>query len=103
MYPLASRCSNRRRDKSGLLMPLGSSACYRLYIPARAKFLTHIALMPDTRGKYYQRVAFEVEVLEYGGSIKIKRKKLIDPSRFNGDPKWIKFCVGLRRLANREV
>jgi glycosyltransferase involved in cell wall biosynthesis len=84
-------------------MSQASSASYRLYIPARAKFLSHIALMPDTRGKYYQRVAFEVEVLEYGGSIKIKRKKLIDPSRFNHDPKWIKFCLGLGRLANRQA
>jgi O-antigen biosynthesis protein len=59
--------------------------------------------MPDTRGKYYQRVAFQVEVREYGGSIKIKRSKLIDPSRFNRDPKWIKFRLGLGRLANRQA
>jgi len=91
------------KRRNVLRMSQASSASYRLYIPARAKFLSHIALMPDTRGKYYQRVAFEVEVLEYGGSIKIKRKKLIDPSRFNHDPKWIKFCLGLGRLANRQA
>jgi O-antigen biosynthesis protein len=59
--------------------------------------------MSDTRGKYYQRVAFQVEVLEYGGSIKIKRTKLINPSRFNRDPKWVKFRLGLGRFANRQA
>jgi glycosyltransferase involved in cell wall biosynthesis len=59
--------------------------------------------MPDMREKYYERVVFRVEVLEYRGSIKIARQKLIDPSRFNRNPKWTKFTVGLRRLANREA
>jgi len=96
-FPVGGNCRN------GLRMSRASSASYRLYIPARAKFLSHVALMPDTRGKYYQRVAFQVEVLEYGGSITIKRKKLIDPSRFNRNPKWIKFRLGLARLANRQA
>jgi len=86
-----------------LCMNQASSACYRLYIPARAKFLCHVALMPDTRGKYCQRVSFKVEVLEYEGGLKITRQKLIDPSRFNRDPKWIKFRVGLGRFANRQA
>ena len=91
------------KARNVLCMRRASSASYRLYIPARAEFFSYIALMPDTRRKYYQRVAFQVEVLEYGGSIKIKGQKLIDPSRFNRDPKWIKFRLGLNRLANRQA
>jgi hypothetical protein len=84
-------------------MSRDSSASYRLYIPARAEFFSYIALMPDTRGKYWPRVTFQVEVLEYEGGLKITRQKLIDPSRFNRDPKWIKFRLGLGRFANRQA
>jgi O-antigen biosynthesis protein len=84
-------------------MEQASSASYHLYIPDRAKFLTYIALMPETGRKDLGSVVFQVEVHEYGGGIKIERKKFINPSRFNGDAKWIKFRVGLRRLANREA
>src|SRR6266481_896088 len=93
----------RGRARNVLCMNQSSSASYRLYIPARAEFLSHIALMSDTRGKYYQRVAFQVEVLEDRGGLKISRQKFINPSRFNRDPKWIKFRLGLGRLANRQA
>jgi glycosyltransferase involved in cell wall biosynthesis len=84
-------------------MSRASSASYRLYIPARAEFFSYIALMPDTRGKYDQRVAFQVEVLEDRGGLKITRQKFIKPNRFNRGPKWIKFRLGLGRLANRQA
>ena len=79
------------------------SASYRLYIPARAKFFAYIALMPDMSGEHHQRLVFQVEVREYEGRIKVERKKFIDPIRFNRHPKWIKFSLGLHRLANREA
>ena len=91
------------RGKNGLCMSRASSASCRLYVPARATFFSYIALMPDERGKYYQRVAFRVEVLEDRGGLKITRQKFINPSRFNRDPKWIKFRLGLGRLANRQA
>lgn len=89
------------RGRNGLCMSRASSASCRLYIPARATFFSYIALMPDACGKYYQRVAFRVEVLEDRGGLKITRQKFINPSGFNRDPKWIKFRLGLGRLANR--
>jgi glycosyltransferase involved in cell wall biosynthesis len=91
------------KARNGLRMNWAGSVSYRLYIPARAKFLSYIALMPDTRGRYHGRVAFRVEVLECGGDFKISRQKLIDPSRFNRDPKWIQFTLRLHRLANRQA
>jgi hypothetical protein len=80
-----------------------SSAAYRLYVPARAKFISYIALMPNARGKYDQPVAFQVEVIEDGDGLRITRQKFISPSRFNRDPKWIKFRLGLGRFANRQA
>ena len=91
------------KARNGLRMNWAGSVSYRLYVPPRAKFLSHIALMLDTRGKYYQRVAFRVEVLEDRGGLKITRQKFINPSRFNRDPKWIKFRLGLDRFANRQA
>src|SRR5215831_20775837 len=41
------------RARNVLCMNRASSASCRLYIPARAKFLSHIALMPDMQEKYY--------------------------------------------------
>ncbi len=84
-------------------MSWASSASCRVYIPARAEFVTYIALMPDARGNYYQRVAFRVEVLEEPDGFKIARQTFINPSRFNRHPKWIKFRLGLGRLANRQA
>ena len=86
-----------------LCMSRASSVSYRLYIPGRAEFLSYIGIFPDTLAKYHKRVVFQVEVLEYGGGLKITRQKLIDPSRFNRNPKWIKFRLGLHRFANREA
>ena len=91
------------RARNVLCMSRASSASYRLYIPARATFFSYIALMPGALGKYDQRVAFRVEVLEDRGGLKINRQKFINPSRFNRDPKWIKFRLGLNRLANRQA
>jgi O-antigen biosynthesis protein len=91
------------KTRNVLRMSQSSSAAFRLYIPARAKFISYIALMPDARGKYDQRVAFQVEVLEERDGVKITRQKFISPSRFNQDPKWIKFRLGLGRLANRQA
>ena len=45
----------------------------------------------------------ELRCLSDGSGFKISRQKLIDPSRFNRDPKWIKFRLGLHRLANRQA
>ena len=91
------------RARNVLCMSQASSASYRLYIPARATFFSYIAIMPNARGKYHQRIAFQVEVIEDGDGIKITRQKFISPSRFNRDPKWIKFRLGLGRLANRQA
>ena len=91
------------RGRNALCMSRATSASYRLYIPARAEFFSYIALMPDTQGKHNQPVAFQVEVLEEQGGLKITRQKFIDPSRFNRDPKWIKFRLGLGRLSNRQA
>ena len=86
-----SEVAVRGRARDVLCMSQPSSAAYRLYIPARAKFISYIALMPNARRKYDQRIAFQVEVIEDGDGIKITRQKFISPSRFNRDPKWIKF------------
>src|SRR4029077_20199692 len=91
------------RARDVLCMSEPSSATYRLYIPARAKFISYIAIMPNARGKYDQPVAFQVKVIEDGDGIKITQQKFISPSRFNRDPKWIKFRLGLGRLANRQA
>jgi len=91
------------RGRNALCMSRATSASYRLYIPARAEFFSYIALMPNARRKYDQRIAFQVEVIEDGAGIKITRQKFISPSRFNRDPKWIKFRLGLGRLANRQA
>jgi glycosyltransferase involved in cell wall biosynthesis len=91
------------KARNGLRMNWAGSISYRLYVPPRAKFLSYIALMPDTRGRILGPVAFRVEVLECGSDVKISQQKLIDPSRFNRDPKWIKFTLGLHRLANRQA
>jgi O-antigen biosynthesis protein len=91
------------KARNVLCMNWAGSVSYRLYVPPRAKFLSYIALMPDTRGRHHGPVAFRVEVLECGGSFKISRQKVIHPSRFNRDPKWIKFTLGLHRLANRQA
>ena len=91
------------KARNGLRMNWAGSVSYRLYVPPRAKFLGYIALMPDTRGRYHGPVAFRVEVLECGGDCKISRQKLIDSSRFNRNPKWIQFTLGLHRLANRQA
>ena len=98
-----SEVAVRGRARDVLCMSQPSSAAYRLYIPARAKFISYIALMPNARRKYDQRIAFQVEVIEDGDGIKITRQKFISPSRFNRDPKWIKFRLGLGRLANRQA
>src|SRR5262245_11941880 len=91
------------KTRNVLCMNRAGSVSYRLYVPPRAKFLSYIALMPDTRGRMHGRVVFRVEVFEYGGGTKITRQKLIDPSRFNSNPKWIKFRLRLHRIANREA
>ena len=89
--------------KNGLLMPAGSSACYRLYIPARANFLSHIALMPETCEQNGHGVVVQLEVLDRDGKSRIKWTKLIDPKHFRRHRKWIKVKLGLRRLANLEA
>ena len=89
--------------KNGLLMPPASSACYRLYIPARAMFLTHIALMPQAWEQYSHGVVFHVEVVDGDGKSRIKRTKLIHPKRFHRHRKWIKVKLGLCRVANLEA
>ena len=90
------------KARNVLCMNRFGSLSYRLYVPPRAKFISYIALMPD-RGRIHGRVVFRVEVLEYGGGTKITRQKLIDPSPFKSNPKWIKFRLRLHRLANREA
>ena len=92
-----------REIKNGLLMPPASSACYRLYIPARAKFLSHIALMPDAWEQNRHGVVFQVDVVDRDGKSRIKWTKLIHPRRFHRHRKWIKVKLGLRRVANLEV
>ena len=89
--------------KNGLLMPAGSSACYRLYIPARANFLSHIALMPETCEQNGHGVVVQLEVLDRDGKSRIKWTKLIDPKHFRRHRKWIKVKLGLRRVANLEA
>jgi glycosyltransferase involved in cell wall biosynthesis len=89
--------------KDALLMLPTCSACYRLYIPPRAKFLSHIALMADAREKNRHGVVFQVEVLDREGESKIKRTKLIRPNPFDRQRKWVKVKIGLRRLANLEA
>ncbi len=89
--------------KNGLLMPPASSACYRLYIPARAKFLSHIALMPDAWEQNCHGVVFQVDVVDRDGKSRIKWTKLIHPRRFHRHRNWIKVKLGLRRVANLEV
>jgi O-antigen biosynthesis protein len=89
--------------KNGLLVPVGSSACYRLYIPARANFLSHIALMPDTCGLNGHGVVFQLEVFDRDGKSRIKWTKLIDQEHFRRHRKWIKVKLGLRRVANLEA
>jgi glycosyltransferase involved in cell wall biosynthesis len=91
------------KTRKSLFMNGASSVSYSLYIPTRATFVCYIALMPDTKKKYEQRVAFRVEVLDERGGRKVTRQKLINPSRFNRHPKWIKFRLGLGRLANRQA
>jgi O-antigen biosynthesis protein len=85
--------------KNGLLMPPKSSACYRLYIPPRAKFLSHIALMPAACEQNRQGVVFQVEVIDRDGKSRIKWTKLIHAKH----RKWIKVTLALRRLANLEA
>ena len=89
--------------RNALRMNWAGSVSYRLYVPPRAKFLAYIALMPDTRGRYHGPVGFRVQVIECGGDLKLNRQKLIEPSRFNRDPRWIKFSLELHRVANRQV
>jgi glycosyltransferase involved in cell wall biosynthesis len=89
--------------KNGLLMPPASSACYRLYIPARAKFLSHIALMPEAWEQNLHGVIFQVDVVDRDGKSRIKWTKLIHPRRFHRHRKWNKVKLGLRRVANLEV
>ena len=91
------------KTRNVICMNRTGSVSYRLYVPPRAKFRSYIALMPETRGRHHRPVAFRVEVLECGGNFKISRQKVIDPNRFNRDPKWIKLTLGLHRLANRQA
>jgi glycosyltransferase involved in cell wall biosynthesis len=77
------------------------SVSYRLYIPARADFLSYIAL--SDVGENPHSVVFQVEVLDSEGRRKIKRTRLIHPKRFHRHRKWIKLRLGLHGLANSEA
>ena len=72
-----------REIKNGLLMPPASPACYRLYIPARAKFLSHIALMSEAWEQNLHGVVFQVDVVDRDGKSRIKWTKLIHPRPFH--------------------
>ncbi len=91
------------RSKNALYMHPSCSISYRLYIPARAKFSSDIALTSDVLEKNRHGVVFRVEVLDGDAKVKIKRTKLIHPKSFHRHGKWNKFKLGLHRLANREV
>jgi glycosyltransferase involved in cell wall biosynthesis len=91
------------RSKNALYMHPSCSVSYRLYIPARAKFSSYIALTSDVLEKNRHGVVFRVEVFDGDAKVKIKRTKLIHPKNFHRHGKWNKFKLGLHRLANREV
>ena len=92
------------RTKNVLSMHPSCSVSCRLYIPARAKFSSYIALTSDdVLEKNRHNFVFGVEVSDGDAKIKIVRTKLIHPKHFYRRGKWKKFKLRLGRLANHEV
>jgi O-antigen biosynthesis protein len=91
------------QSKTALQMPPSCSVSYRLYIPARAKFLSYVALTSDSLEISGQDIIFQLEVLDREGKLRTKQTKRIHSKRFHQDPKWIRVKLGLQRLANVEA